>query len=94
MLESNIDVKPGIYSKIYEDVLIFKRAPKDVGILNAFAIDLFFDYRSSYGNLARLARANAGKERQELVCLLLDKSKDYGLSDLQAEKLINSSLLS
>ena len=52
------------------------------------AIDLFFDYHSESGQLVELIRANVDKERSELICLLLEKSKDYGLSDLQAERLI------
>ena len=35
-------------------------------------------------------RANADKETAEIIGLLLEESKDYGLSDLQAKKLINS----
>ena len=92
VLESDIDVKLGIYSKIYEDVLISQKAPNDVGVLSARAIDLFFDYHSSNGELARLVRANANKERMELILILLAESKEYGLSDLQVEKLINSNL--
>ena len=90
VLESGIDVKLGIYSKIYKDVLILKNVPEDVGSLNARAIELFFDYRSESGELAKLVRANAGKETTEIISLLLEESKDYGLSDLQAKKLINS----
>ena len=92
ILESDIDVKLGIYSKIYEDVLASKSVPDDVGLLCARAIDLFFDYYSDNGELAKLVRANAHKEKIELIRLLLDQSKDYGLSDLQAERLINSNL--
>ena len=89
VLESDIDVKLGIYSKIYEDILISKIVPDDVGTLCAKAIDLYFDYHSADGKLAKLVRANAHKEKIELICLLLERSKDYGLSDLQAERLIN-----
>ena len=92
VLESNIDVKPGVYRKIYREVLILKKVPDDVGVLNATAIDLFFDYRSDNGKLAKLVRANAHKEKMELMRVLLEQSKDYGLSDLQAERLINSNL--
>ena len=90
--ESDIEVELGIYSKIYEDVLISKNVPNNVGVLSARAIDLFFDYHSVSGELAKLVRANEDKGRAELIHLLLDKSKDYGLSDLQAEKLIDSNL--
>lgn len=92
VLEPNIDVKLGIYSKIYEDVLISKNVPNNVGVLSARAIDLFFDYHSPSGELAKLVRANASKERSELIRVLLEQSKDYGLSHLQAEKLIISNL--
>ena len=92
--ESDINVKLGIYSKIYEDVLVSKNVPNDVGLIRARAIDLFFDYHSENGELAKLVRANAHKEKMGLISLLLEKSKDYGLSDLQAERLINSNLSS
>ena len=92
VIESNIDVKLGIYSKIYEDILISKIVPESVGILSARTIDLFFDYHSDNGELVKLVKANAKKGKMELIHLLLDKSKEYGLSDLQVEKLINSNL--
>ena len=93
VLNSDIEVKLGIYNKIYEDVLISKNVPYDTGVLVARTIDLFFDYRSKDGELAKLVKANTYKEKTELICLLLESSKDYGLSDLQAEKLINSNLM-
>ena len=89
VVESGIDVELGIYRKIYEDVLVRKSTVEDVGVLDARAIDLLFDYRSDDGKLAKLVRDNANKEKGELIHLLLEKSKEYGLSDLQAEKLIN-----
>ena len=92
VLESNLDVQLGIYNKIYKDVLISKTVPIDVGLLCLRAIYLFLDYRSDNGELAKLVRANANKEKIELISLLLEQSKDYGLSDLQAERLINSNL--
>ena len=92
VLDTDIDIKLGIYSKIYEDVLISKIVTNDVGVLCARAIDLFFDYHSDNGELAKLVRANAHKGKTQLISLLLEKSKDYGLSDLQAERLINSIL--
>ena len=93
VLDSDIEVKLGIYNKTYEDVLISKNVPYDTGVLVARAIDLFFDYHLEDGELAKLVKANAYKEKTELICLLLESSKDYGLSDLQAEKLINSNLM-
>ena len=92
VLEQNIDVELGIYGKIYEDILISKCMPCDVGALDARAIDLYFDYHSDDGMLVNLVKANADKEKMALIVLLLERSKDYGLSDLQAERLINSIL--
>ena len=89
VLESDIDVKLGLYRKIYEQVLIAKEKPSDVGVLCSRAIDLYFDYHSDEGALAKIVKANAYKDKTELICLLLKESKDYGLSDLQAEGLIN-----
>ena len=88
LLESNIDVKLGRYRKIYEDILISKRTPQNIGILSARAIDLYFEYHSERGVLANLVRVNSNKEITELITLLLEESKEYGLSDLQAGKLI------
>ena len=78
----------GAYNKLYQDILIAKKRPTELGVLNAEAIDLFFDYHSADGALARLVRENSDKDVMTLVCLLLEKSSAYGLSDLQAEKLI------
>ena len=88
VLESNIDVELGIYGKIYEDILISKYMPDNIGILSARAIELYFDYHSESGVLANLIRANSNKPTIELIAILLENSKEYGLSDLQAEKLI------
>ena len=88
-IESNIDVKLGVYKKIYRDVLISKYKPKELGVLEARAVDLYFDYHSNNGMLATLIKNNADKSKSELLSLLIEASKDYGMSDLQAERLIN-----
>ena len=92
VLDTDIDIKLGIYNKIYEDIFISEIVPDDAGVLCSKAIDLYFDYHSKCGELAKLVRDNIHKEKTELVCLLLCQSKDYGLSDLQAERLINANL--
>ena len=61
---------------------------KMISILDAEGIELYFDYLSDTGALAQLVRENSDKDDMNLVCLLLENSKAYGLSDLQAEKLI------
>ena len=89
VLESDINLELGVYSEIYEQVLISKKLPSDVGVLCHRAIDLYFDYHSDIGTLAEIVKANAYKDKMELIGLLLEESKDYGLSDLQIERLIN-----
>ena len=88
VLESNIALELGIYGKIYKDVLISKCMPDNIGILFARAIDLYFDYHSESGALAKLVMANLSKGKSELIAFLLEESMEYGLSDLQVEKLI------
>lgn len=92
VIDSGIEVTLGIYHKIYEDILISKLPPKELGVLNATAVDLYFDYHSNNGRLSNLIKKNSDNDKTELICLILRESKDYGLSDLQAEKLINKTL--
>ena len=84
----NIPVTLGMYKKLYEDILIAKKHPADLGVLDAEGIELYFDYHADTGALARLVRENSDKDDLNLICLLLENSKAYGLSDLQAQKLI------
>ena len=93
VIEADIDVKLGLYRKVYADILIFKQKPKEIGVLVSKAIDIYFDYHSGRGMLIHLVRENADMERTKIVRLLLENSRAYGLSDLQAEKIINSVLL-
>ena len=88
ILEADIEVQLGKYKKIYTDILILKQMSGDIGILDEKAIELYFDYRSDDRMLANLVKQNSDKNKTELICLLLEKSKDYGLSDLQAERII------
>ena len=92
VIEKNIEIKLGIYSKIYQEVLLSKSMPEKLGVLNEVAVRLYFDYHSENGALLNLIKKNADKDKTELICLLLKASKEYGLSDLQAERLINSNL--
>ena len=89
VIEDNIPVALGSYKKLYEDILIAKKHPTELGVLDAEAIRLYFDYHSENGALARLVRENSDKDDLAIICLLIENSKDYGLSDLQAQKLIN-----
>ena len=88
VIEDSISVTLGSYKKLYEDILIAKKHPTNLGVLCAEASRLYFDYHSDSGALARLVRENSDKDDMALVCLLLEASKAYGLSDLQAERLI------
>ena len=74
------------------DILISKSRPKELGVIQTRAVELYFDYHSSNGMIAALIKNNEKKEESELLSILLRESKDYGLSDLQAKRLINSYL--
>ena len=88
IIEDNIPITLGSYKKLYEDILIAKNHPTNSYILDTEAIQLYFDYHSDNGELARIVRDNSDKDNMTLTCLLLENSKAYGLSDLQAGKLI------
>lgn len=88
VIESNIQVDLGRYLKLYESILISKSAPIEVGVLCLNSVELYFDYHSTNGKLAEIVRNNSTMERMDLICLLLNNSKEYGLSDIQAKKLI------
>ena len=88
VIEENISVTLDSYKRIYEDILITKKHPTNLGVLDAEGIELYFDYLSDTGALAQLVRENSDKDDLNLVCLLLKNSKAYGLSDMQAEMLI------
>ena len=90
VIEGNIDVTLGRYRQIYQEIFLSRALPRDLGVLHKRAIELYFDYHSQDGMLSRLVRENADKTRSELICLLLGASKEYGLSDLQAEGLIDN----
>lgn len=88
VIEPEIYVELGIYRKLYESVLVNKQMPDDMGVIVPKAVELYFDYRSDEGTLACAVRDNLAKGHMGLLCLLLEISAEYGLSDTQAEKLI------
>ncbi|MBE6696299.1 MAG: hypothetical protein E7587_07590 [Ruminococcaceae bacterium] len=88
LLDDNVTVTLGVYSVLYSEILINKNKPTDYGILVPEAIDLYFDYHSENGALTQLVRNNSSEDETSLICLLLENSKTYGLSDLQAEAII------
>lgn len=81
-------VKLGFYEELYREILMEKRKPLALGCLEERAVALYFDYHSPEGFLASLIREKDGLEEVALICFLLEKSAEYGLSDLQAKKLI------
>ena len=88
VLEADVKIELSEYVKLYNEILINKRKPKDIGVLDLNAIELYFDYHSSEGALAKIVRENSEREDVEIIRILLEKSKKYGLSDVQAAKLI------
>ena len=90
LIDADIEVELGPYRTLYEQILIFKRCPNSLGVLVRSAIDLYFDYLSPNGSLANLVKANGHMDKTALVCLLIESAAAYGLSDLQAERLIRA----
>ena len=88
VLEENIPVALGSYKQLYEDILITRTRRTELYALVFEAFELFFDYLSDDGALSRLVRENSHLDDTSLICLLLENSKEYGLSDIQARKLI------
>lgn len=88
VLEADIKVELSGYENLYNEILIKKSNFKDIGVLDLNAIELYFDYHSSEGALAKIVRENSEREDVEIIRILLEKSKKYGLSDIQAAKLI------
>ena len=88
VIESDIKVDLSGYTNLYNELLIKKSNLNDVGVLDLNAIKLYFDYHSSEGVLANFVRENSEREDVEIIRILLEKSKEYGLSDIQAAKLI------
>ena len=87
-IKENIAVPLGGYYALYEAILLRHEQPKDVKVLDPDGVSLYFDYRSDDGALARMVRENADKSQMALMGLLLCSSAAYGLSDIQAGKLI------
>lgn len=87
-LIETVDVVLGKYQSLYEKTLVFNRPSDAAGVISQKALDLYFDYRSANGALASLVRMHKEKDELSLIILLLDASAAYGLSDLQAKRLI------
>ena len=89
ILQDGISVKLGQYLKIYQAVLIKKQMPNVLGVIDKRAVELYFDFLSPNGNLANLIRQNQNLTKDELVVLLLENSKKYGLSDCNVKELLS-----
>lgn len=88
VLEKNIIVELGIYNELYNEVLVHQNIVYAKGVISQRALDLYFDYISNDGFLANYVKANPNKDEYLLVCDLLNLSKEYGISDIQAINLI------
>lgn len=88
VIESDIHIELGLYKEIHKEVVILKQMPGRVGILSPQAFEMYFDYHSENGALSKIVRENLDREEMDVILLLLEHSKEYGLSDIQARKLI------
>ena len=90
VIDGGIDVELSVYKELYKSVILRKHLPKEIGVIKKRAIELYFDYLSINGELSRAVRQNLDKDDMTLVTMLLEMSKEYGLSDIQAQGLIKS----
>lgn len=74
--------------QLFKQVLVEKAREKSENPVLQNAIDLYFDYLSDDGFLAKTTKENIALPKCELVEKLLSCSKEYGLSDVQALALI------
>ena len=88
-LQSDIKVVLGQYSAIYKAILMSKQMGTELGVIDRHAIELYFDYLSLDGYLANLIKENSNLDDNQLLVLLLESSKEYGLSDLNIKELIS-----
>ena len=88
VVEADINIELGFYNDIYEKIILGKQRADNLGVLSRKAIDLYFDYHSKNGVLSKIVSENLNREENELIALLLESSREYGLSDIQAKKII------
>ena len=88
VIQENIPVLLGCYREAYCALLIEGRMPADIGVIDARAVALYFDYLSKDGLLAKTVEAHSEEDETSLIIRLLEISKDYGLSDVMAKEWI------
>ena len=88
IVDGNIAVNLGVYEGIYKSIFVDKQMPIECGVLDLLAIEKYFDYHSDEGKLAFIVRENCKKDDMAIICALIENSKEYGLSDIQAKSLI------
>ena len=88
VLEADMKVELGIYERLYRDIFILKKRSGELGVLVPRSIELYFDYHSENGKLACAVRENLQADSSALIRFLIKISPEYGLSDVQAQKLI------
>ena len=89
-IKESIKFKLGVYDNLYQNVVVKKEKPEDnFGVIDKHAIDLYFDYLNPDGRLVRLVKENITKGDGEILEILMDNSKEYGISDSMAMDLID-----
>lgn len=88
-IERPREISLGGFYPLYQKVLIERVEADCFDAVMKRAIELYFDYLSPYGKLAKIVKENRGRGRKEVMIKLLLSSREYGLSDWQAGKLID-----
>ena len=90
IIAQDLSVTLGFYQDLYNAILVHHSLAKAQGVISQKAVDLYFDFLSPNGALAKLIKSNPAESDERLLILLMDHSLDYGLSDVQALELIKT----
>ena len=77
-------------SELFQKVLVDRTASKCNDTIMNRAVELFLDYHCETGKLSRIVKSHPELDEYSLMILLLENSKEYGLSDVQAKALIRN----
>ena len=88
IIKENILVNLGHYTSLYNDLVVNKQYNNNLEVLSSKAVDLYFDYLNDNGRLATIIKNNKNIDKNKLIIKLLAETKEYGLSNILIEELI------
>lgn len=87
VLES-FPLPPDGWLAAYESILV-KNKPRETGVaVFDRVLPLLHEYRRNDNEIARFARVHSDMNEYDLICAMLKRFQDYGLSDIAAKRFI------